>query len=557
MIHRLAFGVALAAASAPAALAADLEATSSLDTVTVFPDGASLGRTAKVTVPQGASTIVLRGLSPFIDPSSVRVTGESEAGVAIASVDVRATPGDPRPAVNAALEARLEALKAERESLAGAIEAAETQKAAIRKFAEASPEKLSPESAPLPVEKWASAWEAVGQGLVKVNAALAELNLRAGRVDADIEALEKARPTTPPGGAPRRDIAISIEAMKGADLTLRVAYRVAQASWQPVYDVRLDTGSKERKPSLDLVRRARIVQRSGEDWTGVALSVSTVRAARGTAAPELDPLLVSFAEPPRPMAQAMQSAVVARKAAESERAINAAAPPPAPIEEIATTIEAGEFQASFAVPGRVDVGRDGTPKLVMLSRRTLAPELTVRAAPAVDETAYLEAAFVNEEEAALLPGEASLTRDGVHVGRGRIKLTAPGEKVSLGLGADDRVRVKRAPVRREAAESGWIGTTRSDLSDFRTTVRNMHDRPLRIVVTDRLPVSEDAAIAVETLPQTTAPTARDVDGKRGVLEWAWDYQPGEQKEIRLAWRLKWPGDKEIVTRPGWPQPVQR
>jgi hypothetical protein len=69
---------------------------------------------------------------------------------------------------------------------------------------------------------------------------------------------------------------------------------------------------------------------------------------------------------------------------------------------------------------------------------------------------------------------------------------------------------------------------------------------MRISILDRLPFSENAAIQVEQLRETTPPTERQVNDKRGVVAWTWDYQPGEQKEIRLAYRLKWPAEREVV-----------
>ena len=41
-----------------------------------------------------------------------------------------------------------------------------------------------------------------------------------------------------------------------------------------------------------------VTQKTGEDWRDVALSVSTVRARRAAAAPEVVPQRVAFAEPP-------------------------------------------------------------------------------------------------------------------------------------------------------------------------------------------------------------------------------------------------------------------
>ena len=83
---------------------------------------------------------------------------------------------------------------------------------------------------------------------------------------------------------------------------MRVTYAVRNARWMPLYDARLDTGAKDRKPALELVRRAEITQNTGEDWSNVALSVSTVRTARGGSAPDLKSLVVQYPQVPRPMA---------------------------------------------------------------------------------------------------------------------------------------------------------------------------------------------------------------------------------------------------------------
>lgn len=51
------------------------------------------------------------------------------------------------------------------------------------------------------------------------------------------------------------------------------------------------------------------------------------------------------------------------------------------------------------------------------------------------------------------------------------------------------------------------------------------------------------------LPSSTPPTARDVRDRRGVLEWAFETAPGEARDIKLGWRVKWPKDKAVVLSP--------
>jgi uncharacterized protein (TIGR02231 family) len=166
--------------------------------------------------------------------------------------------------------------------------------------------------------------------------------------------------------------------------------------------------------------------------------------------------------------------------------------------------------------------------------------------PELEQKAYLEAGFLHDEEAPLLAGRVALHRDGTYVGLGRFGLVAPGDRVELGFGADERIKVGFAPVRRRENEPGWLGQSRTDLREFRTVVKSLHARPVKITVMERIPFSESSAITVETIAaQTTPPTEKQVGDRRGVAAWTFELAPGAEKEIKLAYRIKWPGDREL------------
>jgi uncharacterized protein (TIGR02231 family) len=173
----------------------------------------------------------------------------------------------------------------------------------------------------------------------------------------------------------------------------------------------------------------------------------------------------------------------------------------------------------------------------------------IRSTPVIDPTAFLEASFVEAEDAPLLPGKVSIYRDGVFVGRGRMQGAGKDETVHLGFGADDKVKIERAVLKRNEGSSGLIVTSKTDERAFKTTVRNGHDFAIKVAVEDQLPVSENEEIAVEMLPQTTPVTTTNVRDKRGVLEWAFEAKPAEVKEINFAWRVRWPKDKGVVMVP--------
>ena len=543
---------AIACALAGPAWSAEIEAPSKVDTVTVYPDGASVTRVAIVELPTGASTIVLKGLPATIDPASLRVAGKATAALSIGAVETRAAPGNPRPVIDAALEEKIKALREKRDIAAARLEASERTRAMIRRYSEASPEKLSPDGKAMDAANWPAAWTAINEQLTKLNEDIRVLAAQLREIDGEVAALERARPQPPRPGAPVIDVTIALEAGQASKAELAVTYRVAGASWRPLYDARLDTGGKGKKASLELVRRAAITQRTGEPWTDVTLFVSTVRVAQGAAAPDLVTARVMLRPPPPPVDYRRDRSAPAS-------GVPQAAPPPAPepvladakpVTEVAreqqAQLQGSAFQASFGVPGRVSIPEDGAAKTFRISSTTIAPQLLIKTVPVLNPTAYLQASFTNDEEAPLLPGTVNIHRDGTFVGQTALGLVAQGDKVELSFGADDQVKVTRVPVARRQAEPGFLGSTRTDTAEFKTTVKNLHDFTIKIVVVDRIPVSEVDTIKVEMLDTTTKPTEPTLDDKRGVMSWTYDYAAGEQKEIRLGYRVKWPSDREVM-----------
>jgi uncharacterized protein (TIGR02231 family) len=535
------------------ASASEIELPTRIDRVTVYPDGAVVTRLGKAELMQGASQIVLRGLPAAVDPASIRVEGKGSGALAIGAVDVRLTPGDARQGLDAVVEAKLKTLRDQKAMLDGQIGAIEAKRATIERFAQTGPDKLGPDGKALPISDWPAVFDAIGTALVKVNDELRGLRNKIADLTAEIESLERTRLPAGRGSPPKRDVAIAVEAQAPLAAEFAVSYRVTGANWLPSYEARLATGSIAAKPEIVFIRRAELRQRTGEDWSEVTVTLSTTRSAGGTRAPDLAPVQVAFFEPPsvyesRPrlgLAPAPMDAARAKAEAEAQAdtARRTAEPRPAQIQT--AQLEAGAYQASFTVPGRVSVPQNGASKAVVLSQGTVSPTLSARVTPELEQKAYLEAVFNHEDEAPLLPGEVFLHRDGAYIGRGRLALVAPGDKVELGFGADDKLKVSRVPVRRRESEPSWVGQTRTDLREFRTVVKSLHAQPVNVTVTDRVPFSENAAITVEMLPQTTPPTEKQPGGKRGVSAWTFDLAPGAEKEIKLAYRIKWPGDREL------------
>jgi uncharacterized protein (TIGR02231 family) len=535
--------VVVAALAAMPAKAANIEATSAVDAVTVYPDGASVTRAIKFDLPAGENTLVLKDFPLTLDTSSLRVEGEAGAKLTIGAVDSR--PPRAAPPVNLPeLDKRIEALKDERANLQGAIAAATARRKFAERFAQASPAGIGEKGEARPIADWRAAFAAVADEVATADTAIRDAERKQRDIDREVSRLESDRAIKPPS---RLEVRIDLAAAAATSATLRVSYTVRAARWTPLYDVRLDTGAKDRKPALELVRRAEITQTTGEDWSDVALSVSTVRSARGGSAPNLNSLVVQYPQVRQPLPAGEASMKLRSMPAPAPAAPDSFAQR---AEEQQAAVEVGGFQVVFKIPGRVSVGASEGAKSLRVSTATIAPDLAVRSVPVLDPTAFLEASFKQAEDAPLLPGRTAIYRDGVFVGRGQMTAASKDETVRLGFGADDKVKVERSVVKRNEGSAGLILTTsKTDERSFKTVIRNGHDFPIKVAIEDQLPVSENEDIQVEMLPSTTPPTATNLRDKRGVLEWAFEAKPGEVRDIALAWRVRWPKDKDVVMMP--------
>lgn len=538
-------------AGSPPARAAEIDVRSAIDAVTVYPDGATVTRLIAIDLPAGDATLIARDFPPGLDPASLRVEGESAAGVTIGAIDAR-PPRAERPVIAPELEKRIEALRDERQVLDDKIAAETARKKFAERFASSVPFGLGEKGEARPLTEWRAAFGAVADEIAAADNAMRDVRLKQRKIDRELARLESEVKTNPPR---KMEVRVDLAANSAARATFRVSYTVRGARWAPLYDARLDSGSRERKPALELVRRAEIVQQTGEDWSDVALSVSTVRTAKGGSAPELRPLIVRYPQPvplaaPRAATGGRMDNAAPTAAEPAQQAEAKARPVPAAERE--ATVETGGYQVVFRIPGRISVAANEGAKSFRVATGKIAPDLLSRAAPSLDETAFLEASFKQADEAPLLPGRVALYRDGIYVGRGQMALTPKDETVRLGFGADDKVKVARATLRKIEGSTGIITSAKTDEREYKITVRSGHERPIRVTIEDQIPTSETEDIKVELLPVTTPPTERDVRDRRGVLAWSFDAAPGEAKEIKLGWRLRWPADKLVSYEPRRP-----
>jgi uncharacterized protein (TIGR02231 family) len=559
---RIPCAVALAMAAAGPVGAAEIPATSAVDSVTVFPSGAEVRRVAKLSIPAGAHTIVLSELPQQALPGSIRVEGKATGRLEIGAVDSRRVVV-PRAGADVArterkrLEDEIERLKDQRVALTGTMQTAETQKTFINELARLPARPGPARGEGNAREDWPQIFTLIGSSMADIQRTIQDAQIKIREIDRRVAELEKELAGQAPPLVERTQVTVHVQAQAPIEAELAVRYQVPDASWTPYYDARLLTGAKNIAPRLTLTRRATIVQRTGEVWRDVALALSTTRPASSSAAPEIRPITVDFM-PERP------AVAESREESPRRRTLSAEAPPApaaAPTDALGaaakfeaaseqqTSVETAAFQAVYSVPSRVTVENTGEPKRVQIDESQLEPALLVRAVPKRDERAYLYAKLTLPKGMQYLPGAVSLFRDQTFVGTGRMPQLSGGEEHELGFGPDDAIRIRYNIAEEKRGETGLISSSRTDQRNYRITVKNLHEWPIGVTVLDQVPASLNQDIKVELLGRS-APTKRDVEDKRGVLAWEDKLGPDEERTIEFGYRITWPASKNIVFRPG-------
>jgi uncharacterized protein (TIGR02231 family) len=325
------------------------------------------------------------------------------------------------------------------------------------------------------------------------------------------------------------EIAVSVATAGPVELTLSAA--VDGAGWSPVHDLRLDRAAG----TMTLSRGAMAWQDTGEDWADVALTLSTARPSDRAAPSALWSDLRRIV--PREEAEAF-----ARSPALAAPMAEAVVADAAPAGGFETVAQGQTFAYRFADPVTLRTGADALR--LEMSPMTLDAEVRAEAVPLVDTTAYLVAAWTNDSAEPILPGPALLYADGAFAGTADLPLVASGATATTGFGAIDGLTVTRRIPDRTSGETGFLTTANRLVETAVLTVENLTGEtwPLRLL--DRVPVSEQDALAV-TWSAAPMPDEADVDGRRGVLAWTFDLAPGATQQITLEHRLDWPEDQVL------------
>ena len=525
-------------------MTATLETT--IARITVYPDRARVTRTGQIQVEPGQHDLEIPDLPLTLSPESVRASGRGTARARLGGVDLRRVFYTETPTARAAeLEHRIQEIEDQEKALTDEKDVLTTSLGFLRSLAEQSESfgrglaygKFSVEESVGLLSVLAERTTAAQERLRAIAVEQRELTRQKKKLQQELEQIRSARPRE------RYAAAVEIDALTPGNLEIELTYVVNNASWTPLYDLRLIEGSEGNegeKPSVEMTYLAQVTQRSGEDWTSAQLTLSTARPALSATLPELSPWYIKARHPPAPMPAAAPSPQRARRKAagvEAEEKAKAAfddlvamalaEPEPVAMEVVRAAVSQEGAAVTFTVPQPADVPSDGSPHKTTVTTLSLTPELDYLTAPKLVSAAYRRANIINDTEFVLLPGSASIFYGNEFVGTTQLDHIAPNETFKVFLGADERVKVERKLIKREV-DKRLLGDRRRLRYAYRIEVKNLCAQSEKIIVQDQLPVSSHEDIKIR--PEEILPEP-DKQTDLGLLEWQLALEPGQETEL--------------------------
>lgn len=555
--------------------------TGTISKVTVYRGQALVTRTISIDLPPGASELIVKNLPAMIVSESIYA--QTSDNIKVLSVRYR------QKAVSQATREEVKQLDARIEDVKYKLKCADRDYKHFshygKMFDELKDFTITAAKSDLnrglltfePIEKLATLIE---DKAFEYHKRTTELEDKIAEFQKDRELLERKRKELAAGRSrTEREAVLFLSRAGGKKVSIELSYLVNGANWQQQYNLRANPG----KSNVLIEYNAVVNQTSGEDWNGVALSLSTAETTMVAAPPILEPMLVALSRP-APTQQAGQvflGAEQARQYLKGRKAnIKMGIGANAELNRLAVQNQVfffnsyvdqkqvQEFQQKMAeisrtegvsvtydLPGRLTLPSRSDQQLVTIASITARADFTLIATPLLTDYVYLQAELLNDSDTVLLPGQASMFRNGEFVGKSQLPQVTIGEKFTAGFGIDSQVQVAHEL---EDKKTRIQGGNRIDTYHYRIALSNYKNTAVELRLLDRLPYTDNTSIKIE-LEKTEPQLSTDSEylrrsRKKGILRWDMKLVPNTVDRnatvVKYSFTMEYDRNMQIQPRSG-------
>jgi uncharacterized protein (TIGR02231 family) len=355
------------------------------------------------------------------------------------------------------------------------------------------------------------------------------------------------------GIATEKRLLLSIYSASEDETDFSLIYMIPNTYWQMMYDFRASKKNEE----IDVILYANIFQKTGEDWEGINLSLSTGEPLTNIALPYLPPWYLNARQPyqedERDYFKSYKKAEANGKAAmkDEEAVPESKKKNGAPIPESTITSAGFSFEVTFPIKQTLQSSEKYQKKLIKSYKLKSARELKYyfETVPESSGKIFLMAKTSNRTELPWLGGEAQVFLENEFIGKVDIPNTPVDKEQELVLGIAPDMTGKKELVKKFNDTSGVFGGNTRIVYSYKITVENNSKEQREVIIRDNFPVSNSKEIEV-SVKNLSAQFLSDEDIKKtteyqqGIRKFIINLSPGAKKEITYDAVITY--DKQLI-----------
>ncbi|PWS27445.1 hypothetical protein DHW03_07515 [Pedobacter yonginense] len=516
-----------------------IKTKASLESVTVYNNGAQLSHIGKVNLPAGTSEIVINNISGRVNENSIQV-GVS-TGVTILSVQFNKDFLNTE-AANPEIKRLTDSVKIISNELIKTKNAKTIEEQTLVLLDENR--KSGGTNSGTNVTELIKLADYYRTKNAEVRAAIATLSLTEDKQNQKLSALQQQiaelrnNPNQQLG-----QLVLQLMAKENIDAQYNVTYITPNANWAASYDIK----STNISNPLGLVYKAAITQNTGLDWKKVKLALSTGNPNYNITAPILNPWFVSTSQPqirirgtssfPGEQKNSLNEVlVVGYGSAKKERFTGAVS-----TVNNYTSVNESQLGVTFNIDIPYDVNSDNKPHTVSFKEYQVPVKYKYYAAPRLSTDAYLLADVIDWEKLNLQAGDANIIFEGTYTGKSYINPANIQDTLSLSMGKDKKIIITKEK-QQDFSSTKFVGTNKKQVFTYLIKIRNTKKESIDLTLKDQYPLSTESDIEIELLEANGAEVNKD----NGMLSWQLKIAPNETKIIKLSYSVKAPKNKVIA-----------
>lgn len=513
--------------------------TANTESATVYLKGAELTHAATATLKGGSYEILIDGVSPVIEVSSLKVKAN---GVLISAVEFSNDFMTPRDE-SARMKKLKDSLEIYSQQLKDAENDLDVQTHLLKMITDATANNMSGKDKVV----------AVADINANMELYLAKASPLQKKIDSDNKIIEKLRAAIEHVELQIKQdevknkqktglLRLSISVPEKTTTKFTITYFTNNASWAPCYDINIPSMEK----NISLQAKAQVRQTTGLDWDNVKLTLSNATPNRYGVAPILSTWFLDFVRYGRISHASTSNVAVLSKTASAD-AVNvtesAEVSYDAPIfMDEYVEVDEQDVHVNYAITLPYNIPGNGKSQLIDLKSYQIKSEYHYYTAPRVTEETFLIAVLSDYEKLNLLPGYATVSYNNTFVGKTFIQPNSTEKEFRLTLTTEPRIAVKREK-RNEFCNTKSVGNSSTITQSYQITVKNNQTKSANVTIKDQYPVSTNKDIEVKVVE--IKPDATIKNSETGIITWDAVVGPGETKSFVITYSVKHPKDRNI------------